>query len=148
MGHEIVRLARPEDAAAVADVLLRARKAAAIPPGVHSDDDVRGWVRAVLLPSTELWVVDADEAVVAMMALDGDWVEQLYVAPEVQGRGLGSRLLKIAQDARRSLLLWTFESNTRAQRFYENHGFVRGEVSSDNEENAPAICFRWTAPEV
>jgi hypothetical protein len=38
------------------------------------------------------------------------------------------------------------ESNIPAQRFYEAHGFIQaGLPSIDNEEHAPAICYRWRA---
>jgi hypothetical protein len=45
-----------EDAGAVADVLIRSRRAAAgaIPGGVHSDDEVREWIGAVVVPEREV----------------------------------------------------------------------------------------------
>jgi hypothetical protein len=45
------------------------------------------------------------------------------------------------------LQLWTFVTNTRAQRFYLRHGFIAAETDdgSGNEEKAPAIRFVWTA---
>ncbi len=59
------------------------------------------------------------------MVLDGDEVDQLYVGPEWQRRGVGSNLLRLAQRWRpRGLALWTFQSNHPARRFYERHGFV------------------------
>ncbi len=79
-----------------------------------------------------------------MMVLDGGWVEQLYVAPEHLRRGYGSQLVRLAQATRGELALWTFEANVAARAFYEAHGFrPTGPASSDNEERAPAICYRW-----
>jgi GNAT superfamily N-acetyltransferase len=81
-----------------------------------------------------------------MMVLDGEWVAQLYVAPEHVRRGHGSRLIQLAQSTRRELALWTFEANTIARAFYEAHGFrPSGPPSSDNEERAPALCYRWSS---
>jgi putative acetyltransferase len=100
----------------------------------------------VLLPDTEIWVATDGDALVAMMSLDGEWVEQLYVAPEHWRRGHGTRLLEVAQGTRTSLSLWTFEANLPARRFYEAHGFTQsGSPSSDNEDRTPAICYRWRA---
>jgi GNAT superfamily N-acetyltransferase len=91
-------------------------------------------------------VATADSEVVGMMALDDEWVRQLYVAPGHQRQGHGARLLAVAQSTRHSLALWTFASNLAAQRFYEAHGFKQsGSSSVDNEERAPAICYRWRA---
>jgi ribosomal protein S18 acetylase RimI-like enzyme len=147
MREQIIRPADSEDAPAVADVWLRSRRTAAIPRAVHTDAEVGVWVRDVLIPSCEVWVATDGGEVVGLMALAGDWVEQLYIAPEHQCRGHGARLLAIAQANRTALVLWTFESNVAAQRFYEAHGFIRlGESSTDNEECAPAIRFGWSAP--
>lgn len=108
---------------------------------------MRAWVSDVLLPSCEVWVATDGDAVVGMMALDGEWVEQLYVSPEHQRRRHGSRLLDRAMSERTSLMLWTFETNVDAQRFYEARGFARtGLPSADNEERAPAIRYRWQRP--
>jgi ribosomal protein S18 acetylase RimI-like enzyme len=146
MSEQMIRRALSGDADAVAGVWLRSRQSAAIPPAIHTDAEVRAWVTDVLIPSSEVWVATDGGEVVGLIALAGDWVEQLYIAPEHQRRGQGARLLALAKANRSELALWTFESNVAAQRFYEAHGFTRiGEVSTDNEELAPAICFRWSA---
>ncbi len=144
----LLRRARPDDAAAVAEVWLRAFDAAL--PTVqraHGDDDVRGWVRDVLLPEREVWVAEDRDEVVAVLALSEGWLEQLYVRPDRQGRGTGDRLLELAK--RRSpagLQLWTFQVNTAAQRFYERRGFVPVERTdgAGNEERAPDVRYLWT----
>lgn len=142
-----LRRASQGDAAAVADVLIASRAAADIPPSVHDDADVRRWVAERLLPDHEVWVaVDAQEDVVAAMALAPGWVDQLYVAPVWTGRGLGSRLLRLAQERQpEGLQLWVFESNVSAQRFYERHGFVAVERTdgAGNEERAPDVRYVW-----
>jgi GNAT superfamily N-acetyltransferase len=146
------RRAGPGDAAAVADVLIRSRRAAvgAIPASVHSDAEAREWISAVVLPEREVWLMeDADSRPLAVLVLDDDWVDQLYVDPAVTGQGLGSRLIEIAKSRRPAgLQLWTFTTNTGAQRFYRRHGFIVAGTTdgSANEENAPALRFTWTAP--
>ena len=139
-----IRRARADEAAAIAELWLRSRRAAEIPPAVHTDDEVREWVAEVLLPQSEVWVALDGTDLAGVMALDEEWVEQLYVSPEHQRRGHGSRLLDLAKQQLGSLALWTFVSNVAAQRFYEAHGFVKsGALSDDNEEHAPAILYRW-----
>lgn len=59
----------------------------------------------------------------------------------------GSRLLALAQSSRSELALWTFAANTHARAFSEQHGFeADGPLTSDNEERAPALRYRWTKP--
>jgi len=143
-----IRRGRPDEALAVADVLLGSRQAApGIPAGVHSDDEVREWVAEVVLPEREVWVVADGSQMMAVMVLHGTWVDQLYVMPAHQREGHGSALLQLAKDARQELRLWTFVANTRARAFYEKHGFRADEpASSDNEEGAPALLYRWLRP--
>ena len=83
---------------------------------------------------------------VALLVLRGDWIDQLYVDPDLTGRGIGAELLGLAKRERpRGLRLWTFVSNRGAQRFYERHGFSEIERTdgSGNEEQAPAIQYVW-----
>jgi ribosomal protein S18 acetylase RimI-like enzyme len=140
----MLRRARQDDAPAIAELWLRARRAAEIPAAAHGDAEVHTWIAELLLPSCEVWVATDDGAPVAMMALRGGWLEQLCVAPEYQRRGYGTRLLQLAQGSRSGVELWTFESNAAARHFYEAHGFTQeGPPSDQNEERAPAIRYRW-----
>jgi GNAT superfamily N-acetyltransferase len=112
----------------------------------HADDDVRQWMRGVL-EEHEAWLACADDgAPVGLMVLEGDWVGQLYVDPAWTGQGLGTRFLDLAKQRRpRGLQLWTFQSNVRAQRFYERNGFTVQERTdgSGNEERAPDLRYVW-----
>jgi GNAT superfamily N-acetyltransferase len=145
------RRARAEDARAVADLLIRARRAnAAIPAGVHSDAEVHEWIATVVLAEREVWLLeDAGGGPLAVMVLDGGWVDQLYVDAGRTGGGLGSRLIELAKSRRPDgLQLWTFAANLDAQRFYRRHGFTVAETTdgSGNEEKAPDVRFVWTRP--
>ena len=145
----VFRRGTAADARAAADLWLRARKAAlgAIPRSVHSDDEVRAWFASHVVCETELWIAeDPTGKLAGIMVLDGPWVDQLYVEPTMTGRGIGAGLLNMAKRERQAgLRLWTFVSNTGAQRFYERHGFVetRRTDGRENEEGAPDILYVW-----
>ena len=142
-----LRRATVEDAPAVAEVWLRSRRAAApaIPASIHGDDDVRRWVAEVLIPEGRTWVAADAGDVVAMMSLREGWIDQLYVDPSHQGRGVGTLLVQIAQEQHPEALdLWTFQANEGARRFYERHGFTVVEMTDgDNEEGAPDVRYHW-----
>jgi GNAT superfamily N-acetyltransferase len=144
-----VRRGAASDARAAADLWLRAREAAlgVIPSPVHSDDDVRAWFASHVVRETEFWIAeDPTGRLAGILVLDGPWVDQLYVEPTITGRGVGAGLVQLAKRERPDgLRLWTFASNTGAQRFYESHGFVatRRSDGRDNEERAPAILYVW-----
>jgi GNAT superfamily N-acetyltransferase len=143
-----LRRATDADAGAVADLYIRARRAATdyIPSTVHSDDEIRDWIAARVVPDTEVWVAeDAVGSLVGLLVLDGEWVDQLYVEPTLTGQGIGRELLALAKRERvGGVRLWTFASNGGAQRFYERHGFAEADrTDGDNEEDEPDIRYVW-----
>ena len=90
--------------------------------------------------------MDQGGRLVALLVLEGSWVDQLYVDPDRTGIGCGSALLQHAKRLSNGKLdLWTFRSNSRARAFYERNGFVPvGSTDGENEENAPDIHFQWS----
>ena len=141
-----IRPAEAADADAIAEIHISAFRATYSFPLAHTDDEVRGWVINDLLPETETWVAQRDGRVVAFCSLRDGWIDQLYVAPEHTGHGIGSRLVQLAKERRpRGLQLWTFQVNTAARRFYERHGFVAVEMSdgAGNEERQPDVRYAW-----
>jgi len=142
-----LRLAAGDDAGAIADVYLAAFHATYRFPLADDDEQVRSWIRDVLVPTEEVWVAVAPgPGIVALMALSEEMLDQLYVAPGWTGRGIGGRLVRLAK-ARRpdGLDLYTFQVNSGARRFYVRHGFAevaRGD-GSGNEEGQPDIRYAW-----
>lgn len=143
----VIRPATAADGPAVAEVFLRSFRAA-LPTVrlVHDDADVRRHFVQDVLPNREVWVAVDGEEVVALLVLERELVEQLYVAPRHTGRGIGSRLLALAQErSPDGLRLYTFQVNAGARRFYERHGF-RIEALGDgsgNEEGEPDVLYAW-----
>jgi GNAT superfamily N-acetyltransferase len=143
----VIRPAVVDDGPVVAEVWLRSFDAAL--PTVrraHRDDEVRAWVRDVLIPGNDTWVAEVDGAVVGVLALSDGWIEQLYLRPDVRGRGIGDRFMTLAKERRPAgLQLWTFQVNGPARRFYERHGFVAVEHTdgAGNEEREPDVRYLW-----
>ena len=144
-----IRAARTDDADTVADVYLASRRHAGplIPRGRHTDDEVRTWFATVVLLAHETFVAECKGQVVGVLVLRGESVDQLYVRPEFQRRGIGSRLLAHARQRRRLLRLYTFESNEPARAFYEKQGFraIAFGNGTTNDEGAPDVLYEWTA---
>ena len=89
-------------------------------------------------------------ALTGIIAFRNGWIDQLYVLPEVQGRGVGNELLQVAKRAFDCLQLWTFQRNLRARRFYEARGFAFVEETDGarNEEKEPDARYLWTRASV
>ena len=141
-----VRLARPEDADAVADVYIPSFRSLTFLPQLHDDDDMRGFVRTHVLGEQEVWVAEEDARVVGFAALDGDVLSHLYVHPRAQRRGIGGALLAKAKDRRPDgFTFWVFQENAKARAFYEQHGcrVLRLTDGSGNEERTPDAEYEW-----
>lgn len=137
-----------DDAGALSQLYLSARRAAhGIPPLIHDDESVNAWMACHVLAATEVWIarLAGDATSVGFLAIEGHQLDQLYVDPDLTGRGIGSSLLSLAKKKRPDgLSLWTFTANAGARRFYERHGFVPVRATSgDNEEQAPDVLYRW-----
>jgi ribosomal protein S18 acetylase RimI-like enzyme len=149
------RHARPEDADAVASVLIESRRAfVPFAPSAHPEHEVRAWVRDVLLPGHEVMVFERNGVVVAAMATsasaEATWIDQLYVLPGHTSQGIGSLLLRHAHGSlKRPIRLYTFQQNWAARRFYERHGYVAIEFTDGqaNEERCPDVLFELAAPQ-
>ena len=142
-----IRRAETGDAAGLGDVWLASwRVTFDFEPG-HPDDDVRRWLATELMPRNETWVaVDAVGVVVGLMALSDEMLEQLYVAPDWIGRGLGRRFVALAKERRPAGLdLYCFAVNGLARHFYEREGFrpIAFGDGSGNEERQPDVRYAW-----
>jgi chorismate mutase/GNAT superfamily N-acetyltransferase len=143
-----LRPAGTSDLPALAEVFLRARAAAvpAMPPGTHSDAEVRAWVGGWDLAAWDVWLAEADGPPLGFAVVAGDWLHSLYVAPEAAGQGIGGTLLDLVKGLRPGGFgLWVFESNVPARSFYEHRGLVSLERTdgSGNEEGAPDLRMAW-----
>lgn len=144
-----LRPATIEDALAVAEVLLSSRKAfLPYACSAHTDAAVHQWVRDLLIPSGGVTVASIDAALVGVLATayeaEVSWVNQLYLAPEYTGQGIGAQLLAHALATLPfPVWLYTFQANMRARSFYERHGFkaIAWTDGSANEEQCPDVLY-------
>ena len=145
----VLRPADESDAEGVAAVHLAARRAAAMPPSVHTDAAVGYWL-AGRLAVDEVWVAEAGGEVAGYARLTETWLDDLYVAPHHAGQGLGSTLLELVKSRRPDgFCLWVFEMNGPARRFYAHRGLVELERTdgAGNEERTPDIRMAWPGEE-
>ncbi|MEZ2142064.1 GNAT family N-acetyltransferase [Bradyrhizobium sp. DN5] len=114
--------------------------------GLHRPDEDRWFYRERVFSTCRVWGRFDDEVLSGIIALREGWIEQLYVLPVAQGRGVGTELLGVAKEACDRLELWTFQRNALARRFYEARAFALVEQTdaARNEENEPDARYLWT----
>jgi putative acetyltransferase len=82
-------------------------------------------IRNLFLPMSDEIVLHIDDAsgeIDAFLAFAGSYLGALIVAPMAQGRGLGSRMFRIARRMHPDLTLTVYKDNVRAVTFYERQG--------------------------
>lgn len=116
--------------------------------GLHTPDEDRLFYRQQVFSTCIVWGAFESGVLAGIIAFRDGWIDQLYVLPAAQRRGIGTALLQVAKSAAQNLSLWTFQRNAAARRFYERHGFVitKETDGSRNEEQEPDVLYRWTAP--
>ncbi len=142
------RRANATDAAEVATIYIASRRgAAAYLPTVGTDAEIRAFVIHQMVPERETWVADDGDRIVAVLALHDDEVDQFYVAPGEQRRGVGDAMLAHAKRLRPAgLRLWAFQRNAPARRFYEARGFIAKKFTdgATNMEREADVLYEWT----
>ncbi|MBM6596565.1 GNAT family N-acetyltransferase [Microvirga pudoricolor] len=146
MKTALIRPAVPADAETLAKLHRHVREAC-LPylPRLHSPLEDHAFFRDHVLPASTVQVAEADGMAVGFAAWRPGWLDHLYVHPDWQGLGIGSRLLAVATDDLSAVRLWVFQRNVAARRFYEARGFglVRLTDGSGNEENEPDALYAW-----
>ncbi len=142
----LVRDAVPGDILAIADILMRSsRLAYTFMPWTHSDDDFTEFVRASFDDWDAARIAEARCRAIGFHCLREDVVDQLFVAPEAQRHGVGSRLLRDVMALRPAgFTLRTFRANRGARDFYEACGLVAISFGHSEEENEPDVTYRWS----
>ncbi|MCG8588338.1 MAG: GNAT family N-acetyltransferase [Proteobacteria bacterium] len=111
----------------------------------YSLEDNRRYFREVVCPRCQVLVAELDGQLVGLLALEDQFIDQLYVDPRFQGRGVGSGLLARAKElSPAGLTLYTFQRNQAARRFYERHGFrAIAFGTSPAPEREPDVKYAW-----
>ncbi|HKV55304.1 MAG TPA: GNAT family N-acetyltransferase [Candidatus Binataceae bacterium] len=116
-------------------------------PVLHSREETIAYFAGQVLLQQEVFVAEIEQSVAGFMALEGDVIDHLYVAPAFQASGIGGNLVALAKQLRaEGLKLWTFTRNARARRFYEALGFEPAQFTDGarNEEHEPDVLYIWS----
>ena len=149
MPKPVPRLYRPSDFDAVT-ILWRVAREQSLPDlqraKGHFFFQDQAYFRDHVLQQDQVWLTvdDADRAT-GLMAIRQDFIDLLYVRPDVWGQGLGSRLLEHARAlSPRHLWLYTLQINHQARAFYEKRGFVAERFGvSPPPESEPDVEYHW-----
>ena len=98
---------------------------------------------AQLLPQAEVYVAEVHGQVVGFIGLMAELVAGVFVHRAHRGAGVGSALLRKAQERRDRLRLFVYQQNPSALRLYQRHQFAITAVERDTETGAWAYQMEW-----
>ena len=114
--------------------------------GLHTPEEDRRYFREQVFRRCEVWGAFEESTLVGIIAFRENWIDQLYVLPGCQRRGVGTVLLEIGRNKHPSFNAWTFQRNAVARKFYESRGFVKIKETdgADNAEKEPDVLYFWS----
>ena len=143
-----IREYRPEDFDALT-ILWRIAREKSLPEFQNAKGhfffEDQNYFRDHILKENNVFVVELDRRPIAFMAMKHEFVDQLYVHPDYQNRGVGKTLLNHARQLSPDhVWLYTLQINVNARAFYEKNGFVAEKFGiSPPPENEPDVEYHW-----
>lgn len=91
----------------------------------HTPEHQRDYLYTKMSAGTRVYMLE-DEEPVGIVSVTDNLIEDLYVLPEKQNMGYGTKLLQYALDQCKGMpTLWILESNVNAERLYRRMGFKK-----------------------
>lgn len=94
-------------------------------------------IEEVYLPQAETWVACLNGVPVGFIGLIDSFIGGLFVAPSLQGSGIGRALTAHAQQLKGELELEVYAANRHAHDFYRRLGFEEVSRRPEDDEGLP-----------
>ncbi len=90
---------------------------------LHTPERQKAYLQSRMAGGGRLYML-VEDAPVGVVSVTGSLIGDLYVLPERQNMGFGTKLLQFAvRQCPQTPTLWILEDNDRAKRFYRRAGF-------------------------
>jgi ribosomal protein S18 acetylase RimI-like enzyme len=147
MPTPVIRAARPDEYDEIARVWMESW----VSTGLEEASNfllanLRARVAREIENGWSLYVADDGGRIAAMLALHLQrcYLDQLFVAPDCQGKGLGRQLLAFTRKhLPDGILLRCVRENDKAWHWYEREGFVFEEEKVDPNTGFTMKYYRW-----
>lgn len=118
----------------------------------HSPQKKAEDLKQLLGKGWRFWLYETNEALCGLVGMHAEKGEiaYLYVLPQEQGKGIGGSLLQYACGQipkGKRIVLWTLNTNIRAEAIYAHYGFVLTGNARILNENTGLSEREWTLPQ-
>lgn len=92
---------------------------------LHTPERQRAYLSSKMNNGTKIYML-VEEKPIGIVSVTSSLIEDLYVLPDMQNMGYGTKLLQYAIDqCTDTPVLWILEHNIKAERLYHRMGFRR-----------------------
>ncbi len=102
-------------------------------------------MKEVYIPSGETYVLEQEGVIKGFISLSDETLAAIFVAPDSQGKGFGSRLMRKARDIRDSMNLTVYKDNVKSIEFYKKCGFKIEHEQIDEHTGYPELVMKYSS---
>lgn len=96
-----------------------------------------------MLPDSIVYVYQDDGSVQGFIGLTENYIEGIFVAESMRGKGIGTQLLNQVKQLCSLLSLQVYEKNQSALRFYFKEGFQIKKKQIDSDTGQMEFTMEW-----
>lgn len=100
-------------------------------------------MRDVYLPASETFVFESGGQIAGFYSLYENTLAAVFVAPSLQGEGVGTALIEDAKSRRECLQLTVYRENDPSIHFYKKHGFISSGEQIDERTGHPELVMEY-----
>jgi len=100
-------------------------------------------VKDLYIPNSETYLYENEDGISGFFSLHENILAAIFVKPNQQGKGIGTKLLQKAKEIRNFLTLTVYKENSRGVWFYEKAGFRTVKEQKDENTGHPEIFMQW-----
>jgi putative acetyltransferase len=100
-------------------------------------------MRDFYLPASETFVFESGAQIAGFYSLYENTLAAVFVAPSLQGKGVGTALIDDAKSRRECLQLTVYRENDPSIHFYKKHGFISLGEQMDERTGHPELVMEY-----
>ena len=91
---------------------------------MHTPERQQGYIQSKIDCGSRFFMLIEDDEPIGIVSVKDDLIEDLYILPQKQRMGFGTKLLQFAMEqCTDNPTLWILENNSNAKRLYHKMGF-------------------------
>lgn len=96
-----------------------------------------------MMLQAEVCLYEDEQNIQGFIGVQGEYIAGIFVAPEMQSHGIGTRLLQYIKERKPALVLKVYQKNSRALSFYQREGFAIQCAETDTSTGEKEYVMKW-----